>query len=356
MTNGGLESYTTNNLNQYTKVSGVSYFYDNNGNLWNDGTSSYAYDSENRLTSIGSYTYTYNPFGSRVRKEGPGVDVTYVYDGDQVIEERDSGSVVIATYVYGPGIDECIRMDRGGQTYYYHYDRLGSVVNLSNSSGDLVETYQYDAWGNADTYGAVDNPYFFTGRRYDPETGNYYYRARYYKPSIGRFLQTDPLGYIDGPNPYTYVTNNPVNFIDPFGLDTYYIDRVLGGDKPTNNPVSHSFVAITDKDPQTGKEVVTETYSFGNNSKADWFHNDPDSMKAAQKAIDTGVGIDWKGPEELDLYITQEFIARKNLKWPPYDIGLNNCKHQASYLIRDARANWRWAQILQGSGQTKGCP
>ena len=215
---GGLESYTTNALNQYTKVGGVDFSYDGDGNLTSDGANTYAYDSENRLTSTGSYTYTYDPFGRRTRKQGPGTDITYIYDGAQVIEEQDSGGSVLATYVYGPGIDECISMTRGGQTYYYHYDRLGSVVNLSNSSGDLVETYHYDAWGNADTYGSVDNPYFFTGRRYDPETGIYYFRTRYYHPRTGRFMQTDPLYYFDGPNLYEYVTNNPLNLIDPFGL------------------------------------------------------------------------------------------------------------------------------------------
>ncbi|MCP4401561.1 MAG: RHS repeat-associated core domain-containing protein [bacterium] len=68
------------------------------------------------------------------------------------------------------------------------------------------------------TASAIENPYLFTGRRYDPESGNYYYRARIYSPELGRFLQTDPLGYVDGLNLYAYVGNNPASWVDPLGL------------------------------------------------------------------------------------------------------------------------------------------
>ena len=248
----GLESYTTNNLNQYTRVGGVDFSYDGDGNLTDDGTSLYEYDSENRLNAVRRKSdnelvaeYEYDPFGRRTRKTLHLTPSTtnFIYDGDQVIEERNSGGSVLATYVYGPGIDECLSMERSGETYYYHYDRLGSVVNLSDSSGDLAETYQYDAWGNADTYGSVGNPYFFTGRRYDPETGNYYYRARYYKPSIGRFLQTDPLGYFDGPNLYIYCSNNALNLVDALGLCKSNKKQI--SKTPTHTPTSTPTVTPT---------------------------------------------------------------------------------------------------------------
>lgn len=105
------------------------------------------------------------------------------------------------------------------QVFYYHFDGLGSVVALSDAAGHVVETYAYDVYGQSRPTGpATGNPYRFTARSWDPETGLYYYRARYYNPSIGRFLQPDPLGYKDGINWYLYCGNNPIIHVDPYGL------------------------------------------------------------------------------------------------------------------------------------------
>ena len=110
-------------------------------------------------------------------------------------------------------------MEDNNAAYYYHFDGLGSVVALSNSNGDSCQSYEYSAYGQvaASDPNFIANPYMFTGRRFDIETGLYYYRARYYNPHIGRFMQTDPVGYDDGINWYLYCGNNPLAFVDPSG-------------------------------------------------------------------------------------------------------------------------------------------
>jgi len=113
--------------------------------------------------------------------------------------------------------------------YYYHFDGLGSVVALSNVNNQVVENYTYDVFGSPSIASSIGNPYMFTGRECDSETGLYYYRARYYNPEIGRFLQTDPVGYLAGLNLYTYCDNNPINWIDPFGLMDSMSAAVLNG-------------------------------------------------------------------------------------------------------------------------------
>jgi RHS repeat-associated protein len=146
----------------------------------------------------------------------------YVYDGDHCIAEYDGSSNLRRKYVYGPCVDEPIALiEAAGSyagTYYYHFDALGSVVGLTNAGGNTVEVYEYDVYGRL---GASDashpNRFMFTGREYDKETGLYYYRARYYNPQIGRFLQTDPVGYDAGMNLYAYCGNEPIDRTDPSG-------------------------------------------------------------------------------------------------------------------------------------------
>ncbi|GEM_PF-5112697 len=127
---------------------------------------------------------------------------------------------MMPVYTHGPGIDNPLVMYRGGHAFYYVQDRLGSVVGLVTiESGGFVQKYTYDAWGNiVEQSGDVKNPYTYTGREYDPESGLYYYRARYYDSAVGRFLQRDPIGVRGGVNLYLYMKGEPVNNGDPWGM------------------------------------------------------------------------------------------------------------------------------------------
>ena len=161
---------------------------------------------------------------------GGGEHRQFIYDGFRVIAEYVNGTLD-KKYIYGPGIDEPLAMiDIDGQSetwYYYHFNGLGSVIALSDENGDLVESYSYNVFGSPTIYdgdgeeisvSAIGNPYMFTGRRYEQETGLYYYRLRDYNPSLGRFMQNDPIGYAGGMNLYAYCSNNPTNWTDPLGL------------------------------------------------------------------------------------------------------------------------------------------
>lgn len=242
--NGGTVSYVRNSLNQYTSVGGVTHTWTANGNLLNDGSRTFGYDYENRLTSVsGGISYAYDAQERRVEKNVSGAITKYIYDGSQIIQERNAAGSVIREYIYGAGIDEPMMLRTPSSSYYYQFDALGSVAHVNGSSGAIVESYKYDVYGQFSRSGTdIENQYFFTGRQYDPETGLYYYRARYYSPSLGRFLQTDPLHYVDGPNLYTYVTNNPVNLIDPLGFWTVQIGGTGSGGLAGGGSASAGFV------------------------------------------------------------------------------------------------------------------
>ena len=215
---------TSNNLNQLTSIGGTPLGYDLNGNLLNDGTHIYTHDAVNRLASAdGTITYAYDALGRRVSKTVNGTVTKYVYDGARVIAEYDGAGQLLRKYVYGPGLDEPVLMQSGATRYYYLFDSLGSVIGLTDASGGLVEAYRYNMYGQPLQASTVGNPYMFTGRRFDSETGLYYYRNRYYSPQLRRFIEPDPIGFEGGMNLYAYVGNDPVNAIDPWGFESVII-------------------------------------------------------------------------------------------------------------------------------------
>ena len=147
--------------------------------------------------------------------------------GWQSIEERDDSGDQQAKYVYGAGLDEPVRMYRSSTYYYYLSDGLGNVTEVLDASGNVVEKYTYDIYGaptirnSAGTVlsaTAIGNRWLFTGRDWDAEQQAYDYRYRWYSPSLGRFLQTDPIGTVGGLNLYRFPGNAPSMRLDPFGL------------------------------------------------------------------------------------------------------------------------------------------
>ena len=220
-----------NTSNELMSTPTVSYTYDNNGSVLtkSDGTQ-YTWGYENELTQVvlpgtgGTVNFKYDPFGRRIQKSftqsGTTTTTDYLYDGANRIEDMDTNGNLLARYVQGRGIDKPLEQIASGTTSYYQQDGIGSVTSLSSTSGTIgTNTYTYDSYGNTATSATVVNPFRYTGREFDQETGIYFYRARYYDQTVGRFLSEDSVkGISDGVNFYAYVHNIPVSLIDPSGL------------------------------------------------------------------------------------------------------------------------------------------
>ena len=165
-----------------------------------------------------AHSFKYDPFGRRIYKSSSTATSIYAYDGDNLIEETNSSGAVVARYEPTQNIDEPLAMLRSGATSYFHADGLGSITSLSNAAGSIANTYTYDSFGKLTaSTGSLVNPFQYTARESDSETGLYYYRARYYDPSAGRFLSQDPIGFRGGLNLYSYTRNRPTGSIDPRG-------------------------------------------------------------------------------------------------------------------------------------------
>jgi len=235
---------TTRLTGMSTPSGAVSFTYDNQGRVTSrtdsSGTTTYTWAYDGYLAGVSlpdgtKVAYDYDASWRMVsRGESSGgatTTVTYQYDGNALVAERDSGGAVLASYVYGPD-GRVETMSRGGETYQYVLDDHGSVTAVLDGEGVAVNTYEYDPYGRvvAKTEG-VENSFTYSGYRVDADTGLFHLMARWYDSNTGRFLSKDAVQDVQGDplsaNHYLYCKNNPVNMVDPEGTYPFGVHMQL---------------------------------------------------------------------------------------------------------------------------------
>jgi RHS repeat-associated protein len=240
--------YVYDAADRMTSAGGMSYGYDNNGNLTSRGTDSFSWDAEDRMTSatVGgtTTTFAYNGDGLRQTRTVGGNTTTFTWDVNQSIEQiLDDGSF---KYVYG--LERIAEVGPGSTTHYYLSDGLGSVMGLVDSSGAVVNTYNYDVFGALrSSTGTQANEFKFTGEQVDSSTELEYLRARYYEASTERFLSRDSV-YGSAEQPLSqhlqiYALANPVLLTDSTGH------------VPTPSPVAKPKERLPQKGPSGDKQA-----------------------------------------------------------------------------------------------------
>ncbi len=220
-------SYTYNAAERMTKAGTTTFTYNKVGETTSrttgTTTTNYAYDYEGMMTKAGTRTYARDPFGRAVSSTAGTTTTEYLFDGAEAIQEKSGTTTTY--YTRGLGGQLVNRRAGTGMLRYYHHDAIGSVVGLSDTAGDLTDTYSYTAFGNQRTRTGTDaQPYQYLENAYDSSSKLYDFHARTYDPGVGRFTSKDPVrGYAELPqtlNPYAYGRDNPLVYTDPYGRDT----------------------------------------------------------------------------------------------------------------------------------------
>ena len=284
----GTTNYTANQLNQFTSSTNptVTYAYDNDGNMTNAVTPAgyamnLAYDEENRLTSasytdnqslshLTNYYYTGDSLLAEIKKTVHGTvtsDTRYIRAGFLPIEERNTSNGVTREYLWGNniggGIGGLLSMLQNSINYNYLYDGKGNVTSLMDANQNVDAAYAYDPFGvpmeTSLAQGFTDQPFKFSTKQYDSDTGLYYFGYRFYTPNLGRWINRDPLGEAGDVNLYRYVQNNPVNKRDPLGLE-----GIEGAYPFMNNYDAYSTVGYTGS-VDASATVLGRTFSTDEN-------------------------------------------------------------------------------------------
>ena len=214
--------YDTNN--RLISFNGNAVSYDLDGNMLSNGALTCTYDSANRLTSAGGHTYTYNAEDVRIRNLCADANTTYTYDSNAKLSKLlcKITNGITTKYVYGRGL---IGEEKCGEFKTYHFDCRGSTIAITNSSGNITDTFAYDTYGKLISRTGDSFVIFgYNGRDgvVTDKNGLIYMRARYYSPEMRRFINADVVaGSIDNAvtlNRFAYANGNPVSLVDPFGL------------------------------------------------------------------------------------------------------------------------------------------
>jgi RHS repeat-associated protein len=351
----GLATYSYNEDEELVSNGAETFAYDARGELVKRTVSAtgavttYRWNPRGELAAITLPTgktesFAYDPLGRRVSASDGQHVVSYVYDGPNVHLEYEGSATAPASSpsaVYTDGLkgNEVLEMARGGKRYAYLVDGQGSTLALADEGGTVAARYSYDAFGNPTVGGSVANPFLYAGQMWEPESGLYYDRARYYEPNSGRFISRDPLLRA---NPYPYVGNDPTNATDPSGeveleeqLATTGIQTTLAGQNVTITlQAGERAVGALTKDAieqasTTAENEIENAAASGGNSaigsgtqslqKAGELSNKLANLErqfqgpfgVLQKVVSVGLVAAILAPEEIGLYLLGELAVHE---------------------------------------------
>jgi RHS repeat-associated protein len=234
--NRNSSGYTTASDNRLTADGTYTMAYDAEGNMTSktrvsDGENwTYTWDDRNRLTDVVEKTgggvtathdvFTYDVENRRIGKSMNGTQSWYGYDGQNSYADFNGSGSLTMRYLTGKDLDELYARFDGTNTAWYLDDMLGSVRQIANTNGTVLDTLTYDSYGQmlSESNSSNGDRFKYTSREWDSEIGQQYNRARYYDPAVGRWTSADPSGLIAGLDLYAYVHNAPNERIDPIGL------------------------------------------------------------------------------------------------------------------------------------------